>query len=31
LPPVFRSQAKIVGLSKFTLEQVDKILLHHPG
>ena len=31
LPPVFRSQAKIVGLSKFTLEQIDEMLQHHPG
>ena len=31
LPPVFRPQAKIVGLNKFTLEQIDEILQHHPG
>ena len=31
LPPVFRSQAKIVELSKFTLEQIDEMLQHHPG
>jgi len=26
LPPAFRSQAKIVGLNKFSLEQIEKIL-----
>jgi len=31
LPPVFRSQAKIVGLNRFTLEEIDEILLHHQG
>lgn len=31
LPPVFRPQAKIVGLNKFTLEQIDEMLQHHPG
>ena len=31
LPPVFRSQAKIVGLNKFTLEELDQILQQHPG
>ncbi len=31
LPPVFRSQAKIVGLNRFTLEQIDEILQHHQG
>ena len=30
LPPVFRSQAKIVGLNKFTLEELDRILQQHP-
>ena len=29
LPPVFRSEAKIVGLNKFTLEQIDKMMGHH--
>ena len=31
LPPVYRSQAKIVNLSKFKLEEVDEMLLHHTG
>jgi len=31
LPPVYRSQAKIVRLSKFKLEEVDEMLRHHPG
>lgn len=30
LPPVFRSNAKIIGLNKFTMEQIDEILRHHP-
>jgi hypothetical protein len=29
LPPDFRRQARIVGLNKFTLEQIDEILAHH--
>lgn len=29
LPPAFRSQAKIVGLNKFTMEEMDEILRHH--
>jgi hypothetical protein len=29
LPPAYRSQAKIVELSKFTLEEIDEILRHH--
>ncbi|MBN1294212.1 MAG: hypothetical protein JXB48_20420 [Candidatus Latescibacteria bacterium] len=29
LPPAFRSQAKIVEISKFTLEEMDEILLGH--
>ena len=29
LPPAFRPQARIVGLNKFTLEQIDEILAHH--
>ena len=31
LPPVLRSEAKIVKLNKFTLEQIDEMLEHHPG
>ncbi len=29
LPPVYRSQAKIVKLDKFTLEEIDDFLRHH--
>ena len=29
VPPAFRSQARIVRLNKFTLEQIDEILRHH--
>ena len=29
LPPAFRSQARIVGLNKFSMEQIEEILLHH--
>lgn len=29
LPPVYRSQAKIVKLNKFTLEEIDELLRHH--
>jgi hypothetical protein len=31
LPPAFRSEAKIVGLNKFTLEEIDEMERHHPG
>ena len=31
LPPVFRSQAKIVKLNKFSMEEIEEILRHHPG
>ena len=31
LPPVFRSQAKIVQLNRFTLEEIDEMLDHHKG
>lgn len=31
LPPAFRSQAQIVGLNKFAMEEIDKILRHHGG
>ena len=31
LPPVYRSQARIVKLNKFTLEEIDEILRHHQG
>ena len=29
LPPVFRSQAKIVSLNKFTTEEIEEELRHH--
>jgi hypothetical protein len=29
LPPVYRSQAKIVRLNKFTIEEADEILRQH--
>jgi len=29
LPPVYRSQAKIVRLNKFTIEEADEMLRHH--
>jgi len=30
LPPTLRSQAKIVQMNYFTLEEIDAILRHHP-
>ena len=29
LPPAFRSQAKIVSLNKFSMEEIDDILCQH--
>lgn len=29
LPPAFRSQAKIVGLNQFSIDQINDILDHH--
>ncbi len=29
LPPAFRSKAHIVGLNRFSMEQIDEILVHH--
>jgi hypothetical protein len=29
LPPVFRSQAKVVQLNAFTLQEIEDILRHH--
>ena len=29
LPPTYRSQAKIVKLNKFTLEEIEEVLRHH--
>jgi hypothetical protein len=31
LPPNYRSQAKIVKLNKFSIEEIDEILGHHKG
>jgi hypothetical protein len=31
LPPAYRSQAQIVQLNKFTMEEIDEILRHHQG
>ena len=31
LPPNYRSQAKIVKLNKFSIEEIDEILKHHKG
>ena len=29
LPPAYRSQAKIVALNKFTMEEIEGMLRHH--
>lgn len=29
LPPAFRSEARIVRLNRFTMEEIDEILAHH--
>lgn len=29
LPPLLRTSAKIVGLNKFSLEELDELLKHH--
>jgi hypothetical protein len=29
VPPAFRSQAKVVGLNCFSIEEIDDILRHH--
>jgi hypothetical protein len=31
LPPAFRSQAKIVRLNRFAIEEIDEIIRHHGG
>lgn len=31
LPPAFRSEAKIVSLNKFTMEEIDEIERQHEG
>jgi hypothetical protein len=30
LPPAFRSQAKIVSLNQFSMEEIDPAFSHHP-
>jgi hypothetical protein len=29
LPPAYRSQATIVGLNKFSMQEIEKIIQHH--
>jgi hypothetical protein len=31
LPPAYRSQAKIVRLNNFTIDEIEEILRHHQG
>jgi hypothetical protein len=31
LPPVYRAQAKVVQVDKFTLEEVDRLIQQHKG
>jgi hypothetical protein len=31
LPPAFRSQAKIVQLNRFSMEEIDELLRYHGG
>ncbi len=31
LPAAYRSQAKIVKLNKFTLEEIEELISHHDG
>jgi hypothetical protein len=31
LPHVYRAKARIVGLNKFSLEEIDELLKHHGG
>ena len=31
VPPLFRPQAKIVGLNKFNLEQIEAVIGQHPS
>jgi len=30
LPPIYRAQAKIVKLNRFSMEDIEEILRHHP-
>ena len=31
LPPAFRPEAKIVGLNRWSMEEIDELLQHHQG
>jgi hypothetical protein len=31
VPPAFRAGTKIIGLNKFTMEQIDSIMSYHKG
>lgn len=31
LPPMYRSDARVVQLNRFTMEEIDDILKHHGG
>ena len=31
LPPAYRPQATIVGLNKFTIEEIDELIRYHQG
>ena len=31
VPPSMRAEAKVVGLSKFTMEEIDAIIAQHEG
>lgn len=30
LPPIFRAKAKIVRLNRFSMDEIEEILRHHP-
>ena len=31
LPPAFRPEAKIVGLNRWSMQEIDELLRHHQG
>lgn len=31
LPPAFRPEARIVGLNRWSMEEIDELLRHHQG
>lgn len=31
LPPAYRAQARITGLNKFSLEEMEELIKHHQG